>query len=66
MEDSAPLAGNVRQIKAYNGDGGSVENTTITDYTILGPTAVRQRTGLADLGGPHGADGRDHEPRGTR
>ncbi|MFF7634975.1 RHS repeat-associated core domain-containing protein, partial [Kitasatospora sp. NPDC008050] len=34
---------------AYTGDGGTIDHATVTIPTIIGPTASRNRTGLAPL-----------------
>ena len=47
--DSNQLAGNVLETTAYKGDGGPVDNSTITSYWVSPAVATRTRTGLPDL-----------------
>ncbi|MGW6706418.1 RHS repeat-associated core domain-containing protein [Streptomyces sp. NPDC054956] len=48
-EDRNELAGRVFETANFNGDGGALEESTVTIPTIIGPTATRNRTGLRPL-----------------
>ncbi|MGH3863522.1 RHS repeat domain-containing protein, partial [Actinokineospora sp.] len=47
--DTAQFGGRPLESTAYLGDGGPVENSTITSYWLSPATATRARTGLAPL-----------------
>jgi hypothetical protein len=47
--DSAQLAGSILESTSYLGNGGGVDNSTITSYWISAATATRTRSGLPDL-----------------
>jgi RHS repeat-associated protein len=49
VDDSAALAGQLFEAVTYTGDGGTVDSSTVTVPTIIGPTASRARTGLPAL-----------------
>ena len=48
-EDHDQFAGQVLETLAYQGDGGVVDNSTITAYWVSPATATRSRTGLSAL-----------------
>ncbi|MGW7002512.1 polymorphic toxin-type HINT domain-containing protein [Streptomyces sp. NPDC054933] len=48
-DDANQLAGSALESTAYLGDGGSVDNSTITSYWVSPATATRSRTGLPAL-----------------
>jgi RHS repeat-associated protein len=47
--DSAQLSGSILESTSYLGNGGGVDNSTITSYWISAATATRTRSGLPDL-----------------
>jgi RHS repeat-associated protein len=47
--DSNQLAGDTLEATNYLGDGGPIDNSTITSYWVSTPTATRARTGLPAL-----------------
>ncbi|NJP44756.1 polymorphic toxin-type HINT domain-containing protein [Actinacidiphila epipremni] len=47
--DSDQLAGNTLETTNYLGDGGAVNDSTVTSYWISAATATRARTGVPDL-----------------
>ncbi|WP_329296013.1 RHS repeat-associated core domain-containing protein [Streptomyces sp. NBC_01455] len=47
--DSDQLAGNALETTVYTGDGGSVDNSTVTSYWISADTAAHARTGMPAL-----------------
>ncbi|MFY1690432.1 RHS repeat-associated core domain-containing protein [Plantactinospora sp. WMMB782] len=50
VPDQKQLAGSVRQTIRYNGDGGPVHDSTVTDYWVSPATATRKRsTTVGDL-----------------
>ncbi|WP_051808100.1 RHS repeat domain-containing protein [Actinoplanes subtropicus] len=48
-DDSGVLAGQLFESVTYTGDGGTINSSTVTVPTIIGPTASRARTGLPAL-----------------
>ncbi|NES28010.1 sugar-binding protein [Micromonospora terminaliae] len=48
-EDLNELAGQPLETTQHKGEGGPVDNSTITAYWVSAPTATRARTGLPDL-----------------
>ncbi|WP_433374757.1 RHS repeat-associated core domain-containing protein [Streptosporangium sp. CA-115845] len=48
-EDVNELAGSELETTSYRGEGGAVDNSTITSYWVSSPTATRTRTGLPAL-----------------
>jgi RHS repeat-associated protein len=47
--DSDQLSGQILESTSYLGNGGGVDNSTITSYWISAATATRTRSGLSDL-----------------
>ncbi|WP_329260474.1 hypothetical protein OG223_41350 [Streptomyces sp. NBC_01478] len=47
--DSDQLSGQILESTSYLGNGGGVDNSTITSYWISAATATRTRSGLPDL-----------------
>ncbi|WP_051801270.1 RHS repeat domain-containing protein [Streptomyces sp. NRRL F-525] len=47
--DSAQLAGRILESTSYLGNGGGVDNSSISSYWISAATATRTRSGLPDL-----------------
>ncbi|WP_307783110.1 polymorphic toxin-type HINT domain-containing protein [Streptomyces sp. MBT53] len=47
--DSPQLSGQILESTSYFGNGGGVDNSTITSYWISAATATRTRSGLSDL-----------------
>ncbi|MGW5352370.1 polymorphic toxin-type HINT domain-containing protein [Streptomyces sp. NPDC004031] len=47
--DTDELAGKTLETTQYLGDGGGVDNSTVTSYWISPATATRARTGIPDL-----------------
>ncbi|MEU1585734.1 RHS repeat-associated core domain-containing protein [Micromonospora sp. NPDC005710] len=48
-EDVDQLAGRALETTSYLGDGGPIDNSTVTSYWVSGATATRSRTGLPAL-----------------
>ncbi|WP_082159671.1 polymorphic toxin-type HINT domain-containing protein [Micromonospora sp. HK10] len=48
-EDLDQLAGRELETTAYRGDGGPIENSTVTSYWVSAATATRSRSGLPAL-----------------
>ena len=48
-EDLNELAGQTSETTAYKGEGGAIDNSTVTAYWVSAATANRPRDGLSDL-----------------
>ncbi|MGW6704231.1 RHS repeat domain-containing protein [Streptomyces sp. NPDC054956] len=61
VEDRNEFAGRVFESDTYTRDGGTISSATVTEPTVIGPTATRARTGLRPLNAQMIRDGAVHK-----